>query len=367
MNFLLERSKFLKTDYLYFVIVGRVTHSVADFAVMGVRSKKTFDIIIRDSLPSESLNGCYPELNELLKQANERYDIEISRCCICAAGPVSRRRTHIILSNEDIVIDAKKILDNSLLNKVILVNDFEAIGYGLDILDMKTSTITLKHVGEDITAGSTQYNTYAVIGAGAGLGMTIVPYDSVRHIHVPLPSEGGHIDFCPNDEFEMEFVRFLKEKDAIGESIHPEMERAISQKGLISIYEFVRRKRLYPETEETRKIDALTGTEKISAIEVFSNRDETCRKAMDMFLKFYARAARTLALMSECYSGLFLFSRIGENRIVAEQDKFMAEFEKHDTKSQVFQKIPVYLITNKDIGLYGCCNVAANFYNLGGG
>ena len=44
----------------------------------------------------------------------------------------------------------------------------------------------------------------------------------------------------------------------------------------------------------------------------------------------------------------------------------MHEFELHDKKSIVLQKIPVYIITNNDVGLYGCCNVAANFYNLGG-
>jgi glucokinase len=84
-----------------------------------------------------------------------------------------------------------------------------------------------------------------------------------------------------------------------------------------------------------------------------------------MFITFYARAARSLALMSECYSGLFLTGKailIHREKIL--QKEFMETFEQHDKRSDVLRKIPVYLVTNNDVGLYGCCNVTVNFFNI---
>ena len=96
-------------------------------------------------------------------------------------------RGHIDLTNVDMVINVKDILENTLLRKIILVNDFEAIGYGLDLLDLEKDVFVLPHVGEDRTNSNILSNTFAVIGAGRGLGVSIAYYDLVRHMHVPLP------------------------------------------------------------------------------------------------------------------------------------------------------------------------------------
>ncbi len=364
---LIQENELKKSNYQYFVIVADIGGSNAYFAVMGVKSKKEFEIILKNTISSDEIKDMNKVINDILFQAKELYDIEINRCCIGAAGPVSRRRGHIDLTNLDLRINSKDILEGTMLNKVILVNDFEAIGYGLDLLNLEKDCIKLNHIGKDLTGGWSEGNAFAVIGAGAGLGMSVVSYNQISHMHMPLPSEGGHIDFSPQDSFELELAEFLREKAHQSKDIHPEFERVLSGKGMENIFDFLRSRKDCKETDVIKQIDLLKGDQKLRTIDSNYDKDETCKKAIDMFITFYARAARTLALISECYSGLFITGRIAQKHIDKIKNKnFMIEFEKHGKKNDVLQKIPIYVITNKDVGLYGCCNVAANFYNLGG-
>jgi glucokinase len=283
---------------------------------------------------------------------------------VAAAGPVSRKRTYIKLTNIDFQVNTSEILNNTLLKKVILVNDFEAIGYGLDLLDINKDVVMLPHVGEDLTNRSLLSNTFAVIGAGNGLGVTIAYYDSQKHMHVPLPSEGGHVEFSPHDEIELELVRYLKERVLKKKDVHPEFERLVSGIGMSHIYDFLRYKKIFPETEITKKIDSMQGIPKLKEIDNSQN-DPTCRKTSELFFSFYARAARNLALTAECYSGLFITGGIVSHYLdTIRNGEFMREFEMHDIRNDVLRKTPVYVILNKDVGLLGCCNVAVNFYNL---
>ena len=54
-----------------------------------------------------------------------------------------------------------------------------------------------------------QSGNKALIAAGTGLGQAIL-YDDGHHFH-PLASEGGHADFAPRNELEIELLRYLIE------------------------------------------------------------------------------------------------------------------------------------------------------------
>ena len=55
-------------------------------------------------------------------------------------------------------------------------------------------------------------------------------------IHVPYPSEGGHTDFAPRNEDEIDLLRFLKRKY----NGRISYERVVSGMGMTNIYEFLR-------------------------------------------------------------------------------------------------------------------------------
>ena len=81
-------------------------------------------------------------------------------------------------------------------------------------------------------AGAT--GNIAVISAGTGLGEAGMYWDGAQH-H-PFAGEGGHADFAPHADLEVELLRYLRGK--LGG--HVSWERVVSGPGLASIYEFLR-------------------------------------------------------------------------------------------------------------------------------
>ena len=206
----ISKEHFKKSNYKSFIIVGDVGGTNTYIAIMGVKNNKSFDAIFKNIYSTKSIKGFENLLNDTLREAKEQYDIEVNTACIGAAGPVSRKRGYVKLTNAPLEISTSELLAKTMLEKIILVNDFEIIGYGLDILDAKKDVIKLHHTGKDLTSGWVQTNTFAAIGAGTGLGMSIAPYNLDKQLHMPLPSEGGHIDFAPQSELEAELVDFLR-------------------------------------------------------------------------------------------------------------------------------------------------------------
>jgi glucokinase len=91
------------------------------------------------------------------------------------------------------------------------------------------------------------------------------------------------------------------------------------------------------------------------------HHDPICKKAIQLFIRFYGRAARNLALLSQPYAGLFIAGGIVFRHPDWMGKIFLEEFLRHEKKSDFIWKIPVYTIINPDVSLYGCCNVAVNF------
>jgi glucokinase len=360
-----SKESFYTIDYQRFILVGDVGGTNTYLAIMGVKDNKNFDMIVKHTYLTKEVKFLPDCVNSLLKEADDAFGIKISIACIGAAGPVTKRRDIIKLTNADITADAGALLSKTMLKRVILINDFEAIGYGIELLNMEKDVLNLKAGSEQSTNTSFFVNTCSIIGAGTGLGISIVPYNKIKHFHIPLPSEGGHIDFTPYDQFEMELVSHIKENRQTESKSFPSYENVLSGKGMENIFSFFAKKNKAEESELFKKISSLSGIEKLREIEANYENDKTCKQTIDLFMKFYARAAKNIALLSACYSGLFITGRIALKNIERFKEKsFIEEFEKSDKKVDILDKIPVYLITNTELGLYGCCNVAVNFFNI---
>jgi glucokinase len=361
---IISETDFTKTNYAYFILSADIGGNNSYFGVFGIKNNKQFDLIFKYSTETKNIFVLHDILNQILKEAKDSYDVEINRCCIAGAGPVSRRRHYIKMTNVDLEINEQILMDNTMLNKILLVNDFEAIGYGLDFIDFEKDAILLKHVGDDLTKGWTYSNVLSVIGAGSGLGANYAHYDHDNHLHHPMPSEAGHIDFPIHNEFDLELSRYLKKNILTKKDAHPEFERILSSDGMINIFNFIKLKKLVPITKLDQEISKMSGNEQLIAIDKNYSKSKLCKKTWDLFIEYYARFARIFSLSTECYGGLFLTGKmVQKNTELFESGRFMKEFEKHDKRNDLLRKIPVYIIKKDDIGLFGCCNVAVNFYS----
>ena len=127
--------------------------------------------------------------------------IPVQSACFGVAGPVRAGRSKI--SNLPWTIDSNELAKQLKLNYVGLLNDLEAYAYGVDALESK-DFVTLS-VGTEDAEGNR-----AVISARTGLGMAGLYWDGYRH-H-PFACEGGHADFAPRNQIEIELLDYLLKK-----------------------------------------------------------------------------------------------------------------------------------------------------------
>jgi len=350
-------TEFHKIFYRRFAVVADIGGTNTRVAIIGVKEPKKYDIIFRHNYLTHELKSIESALNDALKIAKEEYDIETDTACLGTAGAIARTegRAYVKLTNTSLEIDTAKVLPKTMLKHIILINDFEAIGYGLDILDLAKD---VKRLTRPESMDGSEESTKAVIGAGTGLGMGIVPYSKEKRFHIPFPTEGGHMELASHNLLELELVHFIKKKFSVKES-HPDIEDVVSGRGLENLYEFFSSK--HPDTPISKRIKQLSGDAKIKMISESYHQDLICKKAVDLFVRFYGRAARNLTLLSQPYAGLFVAGGITMRHPDWIGKIFLEEFLRHEKKSDFIWKIPVYIITNPDVSLYGCCNFAVNF------
>ena len=174
--------------------------------------------------------------------------------CFAVAGPV--RHNVVRFTNRDSwEIDGDRISAEFHIKRVVLVNDFVALGYGLLTLDEATECVCLQDAPK-------QYNApMCCIGAGTGLGQCfLTPVrredgtaaaaaagSAVEYVdggdvdgsvteYTCFPSEGGHAEFAPRSELEFGLLTFLKEK--FDQKHRVSVERVVSGTGLGNVYEY---------------------------------------------------------------------------------------------------------------------------------
>ena len=166
----------------------------------------------------------YRSLSEIVTEFLSRNPAVLEGACFGVAGPVTGDRSET--SNLAWVVDARQLAGELRLPRVQLLNDLEAEAHGLAVLDSRDLMV----LNEGAPTGS---GNEALIAAGTGLGEAGLHWEGDHY--QPFPSEGGHVDFAPRDELEIELLRYLlKRYERVS------YERVLSGPGLLNIYQFLR-------------------------------------------------------------------------------------------------------------------------------
>jgi|ETNmetMinimDraft_2_1059921.scaffolds.fasta_scaffold03276_2 glucokinase len=265
---------------------------------------------------------CSSDFISLLKEYLT--SVSATQCCLAVAGPVVRNRVE--MTNADLVVDAHEIMRRTGLKDVVLLNDFASLGFGVNLLRDRDVHVIQKGV-------QVRHGTKAVMGAGTGLGKSILTYSSGRY--VPLASEGGHADLVLDHSKIRAFLMKRKKRELVYEDV-------LSGKGLSLIFEFFSGK-------------------KVDASEVFSFRKSAAgKKTVALFVSVYARACRNFALETLCTGGLYLAGGIA----VKHPWLFGADFKKEFRRGplqKTLRSIPIYLIRNEHVGLLGASVAYSHF------
>lgn len=268
----------------------------------------------------------------------------VDAACFGVAGPIHGQSAKI--TNLDWTINAGAVGDEFGIGNISLINDFTAVGCGIEVLQKED--LTSLQNGEPELQG-----TRAVLGAGTGLGEGILVW---RENHYQaLPSEGGHVDFAPVDEHQDGLLRYLR--PIFG---HVSYERILSGAGLVKIFEYLTDTGL--ETPAAALNVAMLESDPAAVISAFGldGRDKAAVRALDMFMDIYGAQAGNLALTTLAKGGVYVAGGIAPKIIAGlKQGRFMRAFNDKGRFSPLMQRIPVKVVINPNVGLMGAALVAS--------
>jgi glucokinase len=165
----------------------------------------------------------------------------------------------------------------------------------------------------------------------------------------PVASEGGHADFAPRNEIEIELLRYLLNRFS-----HVSYERVLSGPGLFNIYRFLKESGYGEEppwlAEKLRQGDPSAAISEAA----LAHQNELCVKALDMFVSLYGAEAGNLALKVMAVSGVYVGGGIAPKIIAKLRDgTFLSAFTDKGRLSPLLEAIPVRVILNPKTALYG--------------
>src|SRR5229473_7022527 len=227
----------------------------------------------------------YPSLEVIVKEFLAKVDKPVDRACFAVPGPVIGGRvktTNLPWMIEDISL-AREL--NLNLKSVYLINDLEAIARAVPIL--RPSDVITINSGEVVPRGA-----IAVIAPGTGLGEAFLTWDGSRYL--AHTSEGGHADFAPTNDLEINLLRYL-----FTHLKHVSFERVCSGRGIPNIYKFLKESGHAKESPELaeRLAAASDLTPIIFDAALRENMpDELCVATVNIFVSVLGAEAGNLAL-----------------------------------------------------------------------
>ena len=264
--------------------------------------------------------------------------------CFGVPGPV--RDGRLRLTNLPWTLDSRELSQTLKIQHVFLINDLQAHGYG--IAELKPSQICVLSEGD-----ARQIGNRALISAGTGLGECFMIWDG--RDYVPYPSEGGHSDYAPRNEDEIDLLRFLKQKY----NGRTSFERVVSGQGLTNVYEFLREVRGLEEPVWLAERLAVEDPNAVIAELALKAKSEICEKALDMFVSAYGAEAGNLALKVLAVGGLYVGGGIAPKILEKLKDgAFMKAFTDKGRLSQLLINTPVRVILESRTALLGAAAYA---------
>jgi len=234
---------------------------------------------------------------------------------------------------------------------VKLLNDLEAAAYGMLFIDAHERVVL--NPGKTDATGN-----IAVVAAGTGLGEAMLYWDGTRH-H-PVASEGGHCDFSPRTDREIELLKYLRQRL----NGHVSYERILSGPGLYNVYQFLRDSGHGSEPDWLG--EELRGGDPSATISrhALSCQDPLCVEALDTFVAIYGAEAGNLALKCLAVGGVYIGGGIAPQILPAlTRDTFMDAFLDKGRFAPLLQDMPVYIATNPQAPLLGAAHYAARLAN----
>lgn len=283
----------------------------------------------------------YARAEDVIQAFARTFDGKVTAACFDVAGPVVDNTVRA--TNLPWFIDGASLARMLKLDHVPLLNDLEATGYGLRVLE----PADLETLQAGIPAPRANQ---ALIAAGTGLGEAVLYWTGDRH--VPMATEGGHTDFAPPNQMADNLVRYLRKKYS-----QIECESLISGRGFREIHDFLDSSLKHPGFDDPAVDPAAEITRR-----AIDGSCLVCVQAVELWVEIYGAEAGNLALRSLARGGVYVAGGIAVKILpMLKGGRFVEAFNAKIKFRDFLSRVPIQVVLNEEAPLLG----AAHFASLG--
>jgi glucokinase len=249
------------------------------------------------------------------------------------AGPVIDN--HVRATNLPWTVDARTLENELQVDKIVLMNDLGATGHSIEHLPPEEFIVL--NPGKPEPGG-----TRALIAAGTGLGQSFLVWDGRRYRIAP--SEGGHSDFAPHTDQQIELLRFMRRR-------YPQVswELILSGRGFRTLHEF-----LAPDVKHASFEDPDSDPAPEITQLGLARSCSVCVETLDLWTSIYGAEAGNLALKVLALGGVYVAGGIAVKIIDKMKDgRFFNAFRDKWKFENLLGNIPVSVVLNESAPLLG--------------
>ena len=249
------------------------------------------------------------------------------------AGPVINGRVRA--TNLPWIIDRDTLVKELSVSKVVLLNDLGASGHSLEHLAPEDFCVL--NTGTPEPGG-----TRALLAAGTGLGQSILVWDGGGYRVVP--SEGGHSDFAPHTEQQIELLRFMRRR-------YPQVswELILSGRGFRTLHEFLAPNASHASFEDPDADPAPEITRR-----ALDKSCKVCCDVLDLWTAIYGAEAGNLALKVLALGGVYVAGGIAVKILEKMKDgTFFHAFKDKWRFEGLLNNMPVSIVLNESAPVLG--------------
>ena len=282
---------------------------------------------------TEVRSADYASLQAIVAEFLAKVDLSVDVASFAVAGPVIAG--HVKTTNLPWVMDEGTLAQDLNLRAAHLMNDLEAVARSVPVL--QAADLVTINEGQPVVNGP-----IAVIAPGTGLGESFLTWNGSQY--VAHGSEGGHSDFAPTDERQIQLLKYLLQRfDHVG------VERVCSGIGVPNIYDYLRDEEQIPELPEVARAIASAKDRTKVIIGAATDPDHPsalCRATVDLLVSILASEAGNLFLKVLATGGVYLTGGIALHVLSALQEpRFMQTFARKGRFKTLMERVPVQVIT----------------------
>lgn len=322
--------------------VGGTKTNIALFD--GGASALSKGVVFRASLPSSAYAGLGDLIADFLERARLSSTQRPAAACFGIPGPITDQTCET--SNLPWRVRAVELEQRFEIPRVCLLNDLEATAHAVAALEEGE----LERLSAASQAEANRPR--AIVAAGTGLGMALLVPDGAGYR--PCASEGGHVEFAPQNELEIDLLRFLQRDHA-----HVSIERLVSGPGLVRLYDFFKERGGHAADPAVSEAVGREPAEAPAAITgaALGRKCAVSAAALEFFVHQYGVVAGNLALTACATGGLYLAGGIAPKIMpVLRQGGFMQGFLAKGRLRALVERVPVHVVLNEQAPLIGAAH-----------